>query len=147
MKQDMSTTYGIKKQVTRLMAGSSHTLSLLMSMLRVSLEAAWSMARVWLKPRVAISLLLMLTLGNSSVWGQDYSGVYYIASVNYNAGTTADNYYLCPTEGWCYYQATDDFTGTDNGQPFLTTYQCRAQYVTKWPCLSDTRESCCREII
>ncbi len=24
MKQDMSTTYGIKKQVTRLMAGSSH---------------------------------------------------------------------------------------------------------------------------
>ena len=45
MKQDMSTTYGIKKQVTRLMAGSSHTLSLLMSMLRVSLEAAWSMAR------------------------------------------------------------------------------------------------------
>ena len=49
MKQDMSTTYGIKKQVTRLMAGSSHTLSLLMSMLRVSLEAAWSMARVWLE--------------------------------------------------------------------------------------------------
>ena len=49
MKQDMSTTYGIKKQVTRLMAGSSHTLSLLMSMLRVSQEAAWSMARVWLE--------------------------------------------------------------------------------------------------
>ena len=68
----------------------------------------------------------MLTLGSSSVWGQDYSGVYYIASVNYNAGTTADNYYLCPTEGWCYYQATDDFTGTDNGQPFLTTYKCRS---------------------
>ena len=76
--------------------------------------------------RLAISLLLMLTLGSSSVWGQDYSGVYYIASVNYNAGTTADNYYLCPTEGWCYYQATDDFTGTDNGQPFLTTYKCRS---------------------
>ena len=48
MKQDMSTTYGIKKQVTRLMAGSSHTLSLLMSMLRVWLEYGWSMARVWL---------------------------------------------------------------------------------------------------
>ena len=48
MKQDMSTTYGIKKQVTRLMAGSSHTLSLLMSILRVWLEYGWSMARVWL---------------------------------------------------------------------------------------------------
>jgi len=61
------------------------------------------------------------------VWGQpdDYSGVYYIASVGYNAANTTTNYYLCPTEGWCYYQATDDFTGTDNGQPFLTTYQCR----------------------
>ena len=44
----MNTTYRSKKQVTRLMAGFSHTLSLLMSMLRVSLEAAWSMARVWL---------------------------------------------------------------------------------------------------
>ncbi len=126
MKQDMSTTYGIKKQVTRLMAGSSHTLSLLMSMLRVSLEAAWSMAGVWLKPRVAISLLLMLTLGNSSVWGQDYSGVYYIGTAGYNAGTPNNNFYLCPTEGWCYYQATDDFTGTNNDMPFLTTYTCRS---------------------
>jgi hypothetical protein len=36
----MNTTYRSKKQVTRLMAASSHTLSLLMSMLRVSLEAA-----------------------------------------------------------------------------------------------------------
>ena len=126
MKQDMSTTYGIKKQVTRLMAGSSHTLSLLMSMLRVSLEAAWSMARVWLKPRVAISLLLMLTLGNSSVWGQDYSGVYYIGTAGYNAGTPNNNFYLCPTEGWCYYQVTDDFTGTNNDMPFLTTYKCRS---------------------
>ena len=55
----------------------------------------------------------------------DYSGTYYIASVGYNANNTSTNYYLCPTEGWCYYQATNDFTGTDNGQPFLTTYQCR----------------------
>ena len=62
----------------------------------------------------------------SEVWGQtDYSGVYYIGSVGYNAATPASNYYLCPTEGWCYYQATDDFTGTDNGQPFLTTHKCR----------------------
>ena len=86
----MNTTYRSKKQVTRLMAASSHTLSLLMSMLRVSLEAAWSMARVWLeyaysestahsqrdysslstRLRLTISLLLMLTLGSSNVWGQ-----------------------------------------------------------------------------
>ena len=30
------------------MAGSTQLLAILMSMLRVSLEAAWSMARVWL---------------------------------------------------------------------------------------------------
>ena len=69
----------------------------------------------------------MLIVGSSSVWGQtDYSGVYYIGTAGYNAGTPANNYYLCPTEGWCYYQATDDFTGTDNGMPFLTTYNCRS---------------------
>ena len=66
----------------------------------------------------------------------DYSGVYFIASdgkgpandnsYSYNSSTPASNFYLCPTEGWCYYQATDDFTGTDNGMPFLTTYKCRS---------------------
>ena len=53
----MNTTYGFKKQVTRLLVpprlllGSSLPapkllLALLMSMLRISLEAAWSMATV-----------------------------------------------------------------------------------------------------
>ena len=55
----------------------------------------------------------------------DYSGTFFIGSVGYNEAKPEDNYYLCPTEGWCYYQATDDFTGTDNGMPFLTTYKCR----------------------
>ena len=92
MKQDMSTTYGIKKQVTRLMAGPSHTLSLLMSMLRVSLEAAWSMARVWLKPRVAISLLLLFIVGSGNVWGQIVGdGVYYIQN------NATNNGYLWPS--------------------------------------------------
>lgn len=68
-------------------------------------------------------------------WGQDYSGVYYIASggkaqangsgYTYNSSNPANNFYLCPTEGWCFYQATNDFTGTDNGQPFFTTFKCR----------------------
>ena len=76
--------------------------------------------------------LLMMFLGGIDALGQDYSGTYYIASnyikdkVNqYDVNNPANNYYLCPTEGWCYYQATDDFTGTDNGMPFLTTYKCR----------------------
>ena len=127
MKQDMSTTYGIKKQVTRLMAGSSHTLSLLMSMLRVSLEAAWSMARVWLKPRVAISLLLLFIVGSGNVWGQDYSGVYYIGTAGYNAGTPNNNFYLCPTEGWIFYKPDNKWSddGTTYPNPFLTTYKCK----------------------
>ncbi len=77
--------------------------------------------------RFAVTLLLMLVLGVNIAWAQetDYSGVYYIGSNGYKAGNTSTNFYLCPTEGWCYYQATNDFTGTDNGQPFLTTYTCR----------------------
>ena len=78
------------------------------------------------KYNISIILLLLMLFGSTSVWGQtDYSGIYYIASVGYNAANTNTNYYLCPTEGWCYYQATDDFTSTDNEMPFLTTYQCR----------------------
>ncbi len=78
------------------------------------------------KYNISIILLLLMLLRGTSVWGQtDYSGTYYIASVGYNVANTTTNYYLCPTEGWCYYQATDDFTGTDNDMPFLTTYQCR----------------------
>ena len=41
MIQDMSTTYGFKKQVTRNQQGSKHTLAILMSKLRSSLGAAW----------------------------------------------------------------------------------------------------------
>ena len=77
--------------------------------------------------RLVMSLLLMLTLGSGSVWGQtDYSGTYYIASRDYAAGNTTTNFYLCPTENWYYYQSDSPyFTNTDNGMPFMTTYQCR----------------------
>ena len=83
-------------------------------------------------------LTVLLTVGATSVWAQetDYSGTYYIASVSkksagkdnnytYNVNNPANNYYLCPTEEWCSYKATNDFEGGDNGQPFLTTYKCR----------------------
>lgn len=64
----------------------------------------------------------------------DYSGKYYIASdaiVNgapiYNANTPANNYYLCPADGWCYYKATNNFDadGTTYPYPFLTTFKWR----------------------
>lgn len=81
--------------------------------------------------RSAIALLLVLTLGSGSVWGQtsDYSGTYYIRSESTNKNTDGD-YYLCPTKNWYLYKATnsyeDDTDDNDNnGQPFLTTYQCK----------------------
>ena len=76
-------------------------------------------------------LLVLMVFGTTSAWGQtDYSGIYYIGSIGYNAGTPANNYYLCPTEGWCYYNAPDNFwpsnTADENkSMPFLTTHKCR----------------------
>ncbi len=73
--------------------------------------------------RSAIALLLMLTLGSGSVWGQtsDYSGTYYIKSAS-NCKSPSGDYYLCPTEGWAFFHAIDNVNSTDNGQPFLTTH-------------------------
>ena len=85
----------------------------------------------------ALLCTLLMFMGVNGVWGQDYSGTYYIASdaiVNkehiYVANTPASNYYLCPTEGWCYYQDPDNFwpkntSAANKTMPFLTTYKCR----------------------
>lgn len=80
-----------------------------------------------------ILLLLMMAAGVTTAWAQtDYSGVYYIGSHGYDAANTTTNYYLCPTEEWYYYISTSpyhlkhsDNPNNDNGQPFMTTYQCR----------------------
>ena len=81
------------------------------------------------------------------MWGQtDYSGVYYIGTVTHG-DTPADNFYLCPTVDWKYYQSSSPYyTDADNGQPFLTTYKCRGTagydakeavwYVEKHPSLN-----------
>ena len=62
--------------------------------------------------------------------GNDYSGTYYIASVGYDGNPeNTNNYYLCPTKGWCSYKATDDFEAGDN-MPFLTTYRCKTSNYT-----------------
>ena len=79
---------------------------------------------------LGLFLLFLLPIGNTGAWAQtDYSGTYYIAMPGskgtYAAGTPAKNYYLCPTEGWAFYVATNNVQEDDNGQPFLTTYKCR----------------------
>ncbi len=80
--------------------------------------------------RKLVMLLAGMMVGGGVAWGQDYSGVYYLSGNNqgqdsYNVANTTTNYYLCPTENWIFYQATNNITTTDNGQPFLTTYQYR----------------------
>ena len=92
----------------------------------------------WLR-RVAV---LTIMLAPVAVWAQtDYSGVYYIASggkgeknggsggttYKYAPNSPSNNFYLCPTEGWCYYKSVNDFSndGTTYPNPFLTTYKCR----------------------
>ena len=113
------------------------------SMPRVCLRYAWRMARVCLGAnilfpyweqnipilgtkhshlgnktglRLAVTLLLLLTLGSGSVWGFD--GLYYIKS---NANI---DYYLCPSIG-CYYENKVD-------QPHLTTFKTGGDQYSIW---------------
>ena len=78
--------------------------------------------------QVRLLALAVLFLAPFWAWGQtDYSGVYYIGSAGYNASTPANNFYLCPTEGWLYYKPTDNWStdGTTYPNPFLTTFRCK----------------------
>ena len=78
-----------------------------------------------MKKSLQILLLFVMMAGSMNAWAQtDYSGIYYIGSIGYNSNNPASNFYLCPTEGWCSYKATDDFEPGDSN-PFLTTYKCR----------------------
>ena len=135
MTHTMSTKYRNTKQVTGSMAGSNQLLAILMSMLRVSLEAAWSMARVWLEyaysmlmttflrpfsskraeleRRLAVSMFLMLTLGSSSVWG---------ATINFNQ---PDGYYYLGND------AGDNGVPAYDGSDFNANfYMCPAYSAT-----------------
>ena len=83
--------------------------------------------------RLVVLLLLMMVVGVNGSWAQtDYSGTYYIGSnsnsTGYKAATPANNYYICPTEGWIYYQPTNKWStdGTTYPNPFITTYKCRS---------------------
>ena len=84
---------------------------------------------------------IILTLGTTAAWGQDYSGVYYIASYAHYPNTSnpaqyfydptdptnENNYYLCPSDGWIYYKKTNNWTAdkASSDGPFLTTFKCR----------------------
>ena len=86
--------------------------------------------------RKALILAVLMLVGITGAWGQtDYSGTYYIASVNpslspqYNEDSPSTNYYLCATENWYYYQSSSPYytntADTNNVMPFMTTYKCR----------------------
>ena len=77
--------------------------------------------------RLVVLMLLMMTVGSVNAWGDDYSGIYYIAGAGYNKATPQNNYYLCPTERWIYYKSGDNWStdGDTYPNPFLTTYKCK----------------------
>lgn len=103
----------------------------------------------WLERRSFVLMLLTITLGVNTAWGQDYSGIYYIANDNtadshpgvvYNSNTPATNYYLVPADdpkkehkgdAWfnnefCNKSGKGDYTGTNYGdseKPFLATFK------------------------
>lgn len=63
--------------------------------------------------------------GSEPTRSSDLSGMYFIGSHGWVENST-NNYYLCPTENWYYYQSDSPYyTNSANGQPFMTTYQCR----------------------
>ena len=152
MAHIMSTTYSSKKRVTSAMAGTTHTLPILMSKLRVSLEYAWEQAgarflrpfsskRAELERRIFVFILLMMIVGVVKMSGQtqpvgnDFSGTYFIANHargNYNSSNYTDNFYLCPSTNM---YAED--------QPLLTTYRERTANPTnaKWTIKYATTEN------
>ena len=89
------------------------------------------------KSHFAIFVFLMLILGSGNVWGQDYSGTYYIGSdgnaytVNksvedytYDAETPSSNFYLIPASDPVQNNKNDAYFDGDTGEkPFLTTYK------------------------
>lgn len=113
--------------------GSKQALGLLMEQLRSNLGAGKSMARAWL--RYAL-LVLMMVVGSTRVWADDYSGTYYLANNNlknnqydYKGYDNSDNFYLCPAQE--YYYGTTTYQPA-NEKPFLTTNKTRQTDESLW---------------
>ena len=88
-------------------------------------------------------LMALLTIGSTGAWGQDYSGIYYIANDNsggnnsgstettaYSNATDAIRWYLVPAGNSqradkrdAYYSPNHANSNGDSEKPFLTTYQ------------------------
>lgn len=93
------------------------------------------MTRKMMMIKKTLLMVLMMTFGTTVSWAEEYEGTWYIGV--YGSGTKsqcasenpAENFYLCPTEGWCYYNGVSNdkgqITNEDNGQPFLTSFKCR----------------------
>ena len=93
------------------------------------------MTRKMMMIKKTLLMVLMMTFGINVSWADGYEGIYYIGV--YGSGTKsqcasenpAENFYLCPTEGWCYYDGetnnTGQITNEVNDQPFLTSFKCR----------------------
>ena len=92
----------------------------------------FSSKRAELERRLLMSMLLMLVLGSTSVWGQP-DGVYNIANwYQYNSASTT-NWYLVPTQAPSadgqnknrdiYYSSDGYSTAGSAETPFITTYQ------------------------
>ena len=101
----------------------------------------FSSKRAELERRLLMSMLLMLVLGSTSVWGQP-DGVYNIANwYQYNsAPSTTTNWYLVPTQAPSadgqnknrdiYYSSDGYSTAGSAETPFITTYQTYNQTET-----------------
>ena len=105
--------------------------------------------RSFLCTRLVVTLLLMLVVGVNSAWGQDYSGVYYIANDNsakgsddttpYSSATDDQKYYLVPAvdpkqsdyrDAW--YSPNHAETPGVPDKPFLTTYHTNKDINSIW---------------
>lgn len=151
------------------------------SMLRVCLEYAYSMPRVCLayaythliwEPAISVRArrtasplltdqesapyglfltLLLLFSGVVGSWGQDYSGVYYIANAIWNGSNTSSQYYWynesTPEYNWylvpganpqrenkedAFYSSNYSSTNGDPEKPFLTTFRTNRDNNSIW---------------
>lgn len=88
----------------------------------------------------------------TSTIGDDYSGTYYIASYakvpdknqyyyDPTNPTSADNFYLCPSDGWIYYKKDNDWTAdkASSDGPFLTTFKCRTSAYNDYGGMSNAK--------
>ena len=78
---------------------------------------------------LAVLLITSLTAGAQVSEAQVSEGLYYLGSHGYYTATTANKFYLCPTEPtdpwiWYYTSTSPYYTSTNNEQPFMTTYKC-----------------------